>query len=130
MPSASKMSSTRTAGPPKLDDFRGRWLITRADAVNLPKGALIEITPTAEREAAFQLTFQHWVGAEPLAGTAQFHQGYLHFLLKDEKKRAWFFQATVALVEQAGETTKFLYGIDLFGDPENAGVWGAEQDGP
>jgi len=132
MPRASRQSTTRFRRPPRLDDFYGRWLINRSDAVNLPKGAVlvIEEDPSSRDGAKFSLRLHQMLAGEDLSGPATFQDGYLIFTCNLQERRSWFCQTTVSLVEQGGQKAKFLFGIDLFGDPENAGVWGAEQDGP
>jgi hypothetical protein len=132
MPNPAIVRSTRSVRPPTLADFLGQWLVNRSDALNLPKGAVvgIERTGNSEHVARFWMRFNHLFPGETMSGEAKYKDGYLTFRSDTESYGVWFVQATVAIVVQNDKESRFLFGIDIFGDPQNAGVWGAEQDGP
>lgn len=101
MPSASKLQTTTFRNRPTLDDFSGRWLITRSDSVNLPKGALVEITPGSGNQASFKMILHQLVGSTTLTGAADFQDGCLNFTYSgnipssgNNPRPSWFAQAT------------------------------------
>lgn len=132
----AKIDFDRDHPPATLDDFCGSWLVHRSDAMMVKKGSRLIIRPDGE-EARFDLYESVLDGEPKLANQqARFENGKLLFTsLAGNPEQQWLCQASLFFVEEdfgGGEppgTRKFLSCIDIYGDPENAGVWGAEQDG-
>lgn len=119
-----------------IEDFLGRWLVTRADSVHVTKGCHLVIEPseTDSDTASFQL-HALWAKEASFTGEATLQGDQLRFTVMGTLPSSgatrggtqmWQFCATVMT---SAEGRRFLFCLALQGDPHAAGVFGAEEDG-
>ncbi len=109
-----------------IDEFLGTWIVKVSDTRVIRKGDRLQIAPSGSTNQV-SLVWTATTGQE-LQGSGIFEEDLDIIKTSGVTLRGESMEGQLSLFAKAQSQYRAIYGVTVVGDPEEAGVWGAESE--